>query len=55
MRKHHKSTDPAADRLGPLASLMRTAEPLDTLSAAERQRIKLRLPIELARSRMPRR
>lgn len=51
MRNNRKSTDGATDRLGPLASLMRTAEPLDHLSAAERERIKFRLRGELARNR----
>jgi hypothetical protein len=48
MRNHRKSTDSAADRLGPLAALMRAAEPLDELSAMERERIKLRLRGEMA-------
>lgn len=43
MRNNRNSPDSAGDRLGPLASLMRAAEPLDQLSAAERERIKLRL------------
>jgi hypothetical protein len=48
MRNHRNSTDPAADRQGPLATLMHAAEPLDELSAPERERIKLRLRGELA-------
>jgi hypothetical protein len=55
MRNESKTTDLTPDRrLGPLDSLMRAAEPLEELTAGEREQIKHRLQDELAaRHRRP--
>jgi hypothetical protein len=54
MRTESKAAESATDRhLGPLASLVRAAEPLEELSAVERERIKHRLRSGLLSSHRP--
>jgi len=48
MRIESKTTKPGADRqVGPLASLMRAAEPLEELTALERERVRRRLRMDV--------
>ncbi len=54
MKTESKTTDSATDRhLGPLASLMRAAEPLEELTADERERIRHRLHAGVVASHRP--